>query len=97
MPVIWWEWIGILVLTAGMLGGCTTPPVALPEWMEPVMVPVDDAKSWWYVRFRLTWPEGEEPPWWPDLLLADRGVGPVPAAGQAAISLWRFHKSRSRI
>ena len=32
---------------------------------------------WWYVRFRLRWPEDEDPPWYPDLFIADRVVGPV--------------------
>lgn len=90
--IIWWRWIGALVLLVGMLGGCATPP----EAMTVVAGPAGKAESWWYVRFRLTWPEGEEPLWWPDLLLADQVVRPVLDAERATISLWRFHRRAAR-
>lgn len=90
--IIWWRWIGALVLLVGMLGGCATPP----EAMTVVADPAGAAESWWYVRFRLTWPEGEEPLWWPDLLLADQVVRPVLDAERATISLWRFHRRAAR-
>jgi len=51
---------------------------------------------WWYVRFRLHWPKGEEPPWYPDLFIADRVVGPVLGAEQGKIALWRFHRRAAR-
>ena len=40
-----------------------------------IVAPGISAENWWYVRFRLNWPEGKEPLWSPDLLLADRVVG----------------------
>ena len=95
--MIEWGWTGILVLTVGMLGGCATSPATIPlDRAETVTTPVDDTRNWWYVRFRLAWPEDEELPWWPDLLLADRVVGPVLDAERAAISLWRFHRRAAR-
>ncbi len=39
-----------------------------------IVAPGISAENWWYVRFR-NWPEGKEPLWSPDLLLADRVVG----------------------
>lgn len=56
----------------------------------------DAQASWWYVRFRLRWPEGEDPLWYPDLLLADLVLGPVLEAEHDAISLWRFHRRAAR-
>lgn len=95
MVVIRFRWL-CLVLTVGMLGGCATPPVATSERVETAIPLADGTESWWYVRFRLTWPEEEEPLWWPDLLLADRVIGPVLDAEREAISLWRFHRRAAR-
>lgn len=96
-PTIWWRRIGILVLIVGILSGCATPPPTTPpDRAETGTVLIDTAESWWYVRFRLAWPEDEEPSWWPDLLLADRVVGPVLDVERAAISLWRFHRRAAR-
>ncbi len=74
-----------------MLAGCAAQPVVVKE--EPPKKPVAESQaSWWYVRFRLRWPEGEEPLWYPDLLLADRVIGPVLETEREAIVLWRFHR-----
>lgn len=51
---------------------------------------------WWYVRFRLRWPKGEEPPWYPDLFIADRVIGPILNAEGGRIALWRFHRRAAR-
>jgi hypothetical protein len=66
------------------LGGVTSP------------APARDISYWWYVRFRLDWPEDQEPLWYPDLFIADRVIGPVLDAQQARISLWRFHRRAAR-
>lgn len=96
MPAIGFGWLYVLISTVGWLAGCATPPAATSERLETAAISGDDAGSWWYVRFRLTWPEGEEPLWWPDLLLADRVIGPVLDAERQAISLWRFHRRAAR-
>ncbi|TVR58965.1 MAG: hypothetical protein EA420_16345, partial [Candidatus Competibacteraceae bacterium] len=58
----------MLVLTA-----CATPPLTVSE---PQLPDAED-EYWWYVRFRLPWPEGETAAWHKDVLLADRIVAPV--------------------
>lgn len=73
------------------LAGCATQPAAeqgAPTLQPGVVAPV----SWWYVRFRLRWPQGAEPLWYPDLLLADRVLGAVLQAERDSIPLWRFHR-----
>ncbi|HPE70715.1 MAG TPA: hypothetical protein PK018_00875 [Candidatus Competibacter sp.] len=85
-----------MVLTVGVLSGCAAPPAAMSERVETTTAPANEAESWWYLRFRLTWPEGEEPLWWPDLLLADRVIGPVLDAERNTILLWRFHRRAAR-
>lgn len=90
--MIGFGWICGLVAMVGLLGGCATPPLATSGRMETATAPADQTENWWYVRFRLTWPEGEEPIWYPDLLLADRVIGPVLDAEHKAILPWRFHR-----
>jgi hypothetical protein len=78
-----------------LLAGCATQPAA--ERSAPALQPGGEAPvSWWYVRFRLRWPQGTEPLWYPDLLLADRVLGPVLDAEGDAITLWRFHRRAAR-
>lgn len=88
----WLAWL----LIVEFLGGCAVPPVAAPPVETAIVAPGISAENWWYVRFRLNWPEGKEPLWSPDLLLADRVVGPVLDAERQAISLWRFHRRAAR-
>ena len=77
------------------LAGCAQAPVVVD--VDGAERPaVDSRESWWYVRFRMRWPEGEEPLWYPDLLLADRVLGPVLEAEEDNISLWRFHRRAAR-
>jgi hypothetical protein len=70
------------------------PALAGPAVTDPTVAP--DALYWWYVRFRMHWPEGEEASWYPDLWLADRLLGPVLEAEAASIDLWRFHRRAAR-
>ena len=78
-----------------LLAGCAQAPVVVD--VDGAKRPsVDSRESWWYVRFRMRWPEGEEPLWYPDLLLADRVLGPVLEAEEDNISLWRFHRRAAR-
>lgn len=53
-------------------------------------------EAWWYVRFRLRWPEGQDPLWYPDLLLADRVLRPVLESKSGSIRLWRIHRRAAR-
>ena len=54
------------------------------------------ANSWWYARFRLTWPENTEPSWHIDLLIAHKIIAPVLYVHSNDISLWRFHRRAAR-
>lgn len=85
------------VLLLSCLAGC-----ALQEPLEPsaaitkTVTPVEETLGWSAVRFRLHWPEGQEPRWYPDLFIADRVVGPVLDAERGGIALWRFHRRAAR-
>lgn len=94
----------LVVLLLGLwLGGCSVLPAG-PETLEArpdaltenrAEVP-GDGLYWWYVRFRMAWPEGEDAPWHPDLWLADRVLGPVLDEEADALTLWRFHRRAAR-
>ena len=48
-----------------LLVGCATQPVAVtePEPESKSPAPAVEDEYWWYVRFRLPWPEGETAAW----------------------------------
>jgi hypothetical protein len=53
-------------------------------------------RYWWQLRFRLTWPEGEEPDLSRHLLIAEQLFLPVIVEHQAQMPLWRFHRRAAR-
>jgi hypothetical protein len=68
-----------------------TEPVAAGETLQSIQQP-----SWWRVRFRIHWPQDQEPDWAMDVLLAHRVVAPVLAQYRDMIELWRFHRRAGR-
>ena len=83
----------LLLITA--LWGCAA--VRQPSLSVPGK---DLAKAspsgWWYARFAMNWPEGREPSWHLDPLLAHRVVSPVLDRYRDDIKLWRFHRRAVR-
>jgi hypothetical protein len=55
-------------------------------------IPIKAENGWWYAGFQFNWPEGVEPAWHDDLLIAHRIVAPVLSRYRNDISLWRFHR-----
>ena len=87
-----------LVFALSLLSsGCRTAPgdagVTAPA---PAAAPLPSGKGWWYARFRIAWPEGEEPDWSMGALIADRVVAPVLKTERGSIELWRFHRRAVR-
>jgi len=56
----------------------------------------DVTKAWWYMRFRIKWPENSEPSWHIDLMLAHKILAPVLRGQQSCIDFWRFHRRAAR-
>ncbi len=82
-----------------VLTGCAIVPEGEPApttrpASEPQAGPA--AQGWWYASFRLNWPEGSEPKWHLDPLLAVEVVGPVLERHRDEIALWRFHRRAVR-
>ena len=84
------------VVVALALAGCASlpiPPAGAAH--RPVPAPSADT-SWWYARFRMDWPEGADPAWHRDMLIAHRVVKPVLDQNAQDITLWRFHRRAAR-
>jgi hypothetical protein len=81
-----------------LLAGCASEPIATqaPTTVNSTSASKGDNIGWWYMRFRLSWPEGAEPAWHRDLLLADQVIRPTLADNRDAIALWRFHRRAAR-
>ena len=85
--------VTICLLVAGI--GCAGPS------LKPAVRPVEtfstgETRSWWYVRFKIDWPEGREPSWHVDPMLARELIRPVLFQHKEQIDLWRFHRRAVR-
>ncbi len=76
-----------------LLGGCAS----LPPSEEAIAVRMEQpVRGWWYASFQANWPEGAEPEWHLDPLLAVEVIGPVLEQHREVISLWRLHRRAAR-
>ena len=86
-------WAGLVAL---IVAGCTSvsapPVVALPRTTTAPL----SHNSWWYVRFRMEWPDHADPAWHMDLLIADQIVKPSLDRHSQDIAVWRFHRRAAR-
>jgi hypothetical protein len=87
--------VGLLVAVA--VSGCASFGKVRPSEPESAgQKMVHAEKGWWYARFRINWPEGTDPAWYVDLILAHRVVSPVLDQYAKEITLWRFHRRAGR-
>ncbi len=63
--------------------------------LPPGLAVIDDS-YWWKCQFIMNWPEGEEPNWAMDLLLAHAVVAPVLSQHEDGLPYWRFHRRAVR-
>ena len=65
--------------------------------VEPVGGDVEaPGNHWWYARFQMVWPEGQEPDFSNNLIVAHEIVAPALRRHQAEIALWRVHRRARR-
>ncbi len=77
------------------MGGCASTG-AIPPAGQATAAPNDGGDGWWYENFTMDWPQGENPPWYMDCLVANEVVKPVLNRYRKDILLWRFHRRAVR-
>lgn len=85
--------IGVL---AAILAGCATRPAPVAVLAHRPAPASSADNAWWYARFRVDWPEGADPAWHVDALIAHQVVKPVLDRHLQDIPLWRFHRRAAR-
>lgn len=85
-------------MAVAVLSGCVRLcPYGLEREGPPSLEAARQDRGWWYVRFKMDWPEdSDEPAWFMDVLLAHRVVAPVLERYRSDIALWRFHRRAVR-
>lgn len=87
---------GCLALALLLTAGCASPVVEL----KPPYPYDNDSHpgqhSWHSLRFQWDWPEGREPDWSLDALVADLVVSDLIGTHRGALPLWRFHRRAGR-
>jgi hypothetical protein len=87
----------ILVLALMVITGCASiGPGKTAEKIAPPPSEIMSTEGWWKAKFRMQWPQDEEPSWYIDLLLAHKVVAPVLDRYEDNIYLWRFHRRAAR-
>jgi hypothetical protein len=83
----------LLALGMAAISGCASTSKITESPLELESAP---GLSWWRVKFRMEWPEGEDPDFSYHTLLADQAVRPVIEQYGSAMPLWRFHRRARR-
>lgn len=88
----------ICATVLSVFAGCATTDKTPPRSHITVKTSqqLDHRNGWWYVRFKMAWPEGDEPAWYMDPMLAHRVISPVLKQYSQDIVLWRFHRRAVR-
>ena len=86
----------IVLILSCLVAGCATQATRKAAQTEVASAGPQAQPYWWYARYRIGWPEGAEPDWRVDLLLADAVIRPVLKDYRAQIRYWRFHRRADR-
>jgi hypothetical protein len=89
-------WLMGLLVAVGVSGCASFDKFKPTEPESVVQKKVNAEKGWWYARFRMDWPQDEDPKWYVDFILAHRVISPILNQYEKEISLWRFHRRAIR-
>ncbi|HBC56824.1 MAG TPA: hypothetical protein DCZ03_06635 [Gammaproteobacteria bacterium] len=87
----------LIILVCGTISGCTH--LVTPQLIEPIPAsPWQNTASiqWHKVKFKIAWPEDEQPSWHLDALIAHQVIAPILQEYKTSIPLWRFHRRASK-
>lgn len=92
-----------VIVTLLLLAGCLRTLQVYPattgnntETDKASLAAEHDDYRWWQLRFRLSWPKGEEVEFSRHLLIAEQLLHPVILEYEARLALWRFHRRAAR-
>lgn len=91
-----------LMLTLALLSGCQQPLQIYPASHDSAVdqkaeLEIElDARQWWQLRFRLAWPQRQQPDFSRHLLLAEQLLLPALLEHEQRLTLWRFHRRANR-
>jgi hypothetical protein len=93
----------VLIAATVSLGlwSCTSlPPLtgndATQEYNKEQPGNLPDGKGWWYARFHIDWPEGEEINWYVGTLIGGEVIAPTYAEYHQDVPVWRVHRRAGR-
>lgn len=91
----------ITILSTVLLTACSSTSVHLdrPPALNPLQADLRAEQAdwgWWQLRFKLHWPEHEEPDFSTHLLIAEQIMLPALVEYQDKLALWRFHRRAAR-
>lgn len=95
------RFIGICLTFASLLMAGCTPALQMEPGVvfEPQQIPLKAEQPdlfWWQLKFRLVWPDDEEPDFSRHLLIAEQLLLPVIVQYQPQLPLWRLHRRAGR-
>jgi len=94
MPIL--VFAPMMLLAVALWGCASSRPAPAADSVSERDTAKASPNAWWYARFGLRWPPGEDPSWHLDPLLAHQVVAPVLARNRTEILLWRFHRRAAR-
>jgi hypothetical protein len=88
------------ILALGLWGCASISPVAessdTREYDHTVPGVLPEGEGWWYARFQIDWPEGEEVSWYMGTLIGGEVIAPILDEYDQDVSAWRVHRRAAR-
>jgi hypothetical protein len=87
----------ILLQACAAISPQTSATEQVPVHEKKLSTTVQPQQSyWWHVKIKVAWPEGQEPAWYMDILLARQIFKPLLLEHALDIEMWRFHRRAAR-
>jgi hypothetical protein len=90
--------IGVFAL--GLWSCAALPPVAVNKASrgsnQPQAGALPEGQGWWYARFHIDWPEGEEPRWYIGTMIGGEVIAPIFDEYYQDVYIWRVHRRAAR-
>jgi hypothetical protein len=82
------------IVALGLWGCASLSPVVESGDAREGSLP--EGEGWWYARFHIDWPDGEETRWYIGTLIGGEVIAPVFDEYYRDVQIWRVHRRASR-